>query len=93
MHHIFPSSMPYAIVLGFALIAAVLHYVMIARLTRAGVRVKIFFALPSEQFRIHSTYRSMAPRENWPLWPLYGFFLAVGAMLIALIVTAFVPTI
>ncbi len=93
MHHSFPHSILYWIVVALALTAAAFHYVMVARLTRAGVRVKLFFALPSEQYRIHSTYRSMAPSGNWSLWPFYGFFLAVGAMLIALIVTAFVPVI
>jgi hypothetical protein len=80
----FPA--PLAIGLMFALIGNVCHFIMVGRLTSAGVRVKLFFLMPKEQFRIYSTYRFMATRENWSLWPLYGLWLALAGMLIAFIV-------
>jgi hypothetical protein len=79
-------SVAFAITLGFALAANIFHFVMVARLNRAGVRTKLLFLMPKEQFQIYSTYRFMAPRQNWPLWPLYGLCLAVAGMFITFIV-------
>jgi len=80
---IFRFSVAFAILVGFALAANIFHFVMVARLNNAGVRTKLLFLMPKEQFQIYSTYRLMAPRENWPIWPLYGLCLAVAGMFVA----------
>jgi hypothetical protein len=83
---IFHFPVAFAIPLGFAVAANIFHFVMVARLNDAGVRTKPLFLMPREQLQIYKTYRSMAPRQNWPLWPFYGLCLAVAGMFITFIV-------
>jgi hypothetical protein len=76
----FNFSTPFIVALLFGIVALVLHYVMVARLLRAGVTVKLFVLMPREQFAIYRAYRFMGVREKWPIWPLYAFWTAVGGM-------------
>jgi len=78
--------LPFAIGVVFALVATVFHFVIVARLSSAGVRVKLFFLMPREQLNIYRSYRYMGLREKWPMWPLYALCLAVAGMVIAWIV-------
>lgn len=78
--------LPFAISLMFAVVTAVLHFIIVARLSRAGVRVKLMFLMPREQLNIYRSYRYMGLREKWPMWPLYGLCASAAGMVVAWLV-------
>lgn len=57
----------------FAAIANLCYFVAVTKLIRIGVRVK-FLAMPKDALRVLRQYQSMAQENDWPLWPLYGFW-------------------
>jgi hypothetical protein len=81
----FSAAFTLLVGVGFTLAANIFHFVMVARINSAGVRTKLLFLMPREQLQIYKTYRSMAPHQNWPLWPFYGLCLAVAGMFLTFI--------
>ena len=60
----------------FAAIASVCYFVAVGRLISKGVRVK-FLAMPQDTFRVLRQYRALAQQNDWPLWPLNGFWMSL----------------
>jgi hypothetical protein len=60
----------------FAAIANICYFVAVGRLVSKGVRVK-FLAMPKDSFRVLRQYRALAQENEWPLWPLYGFWMSL----------------
>jgi hypothetical protein len=60
-------------------VASIFYFWILFRLVRAGVRVK-YFATIFDTARMFRTYCEMAPSRGWPLWPIYGFWMAGGVM-------------
>jgi integrase len=60
----------------FAAIANICYFVAVGRLISKGVRVK-FLAMPQDTFRVLRQYRALAQENEWPLWPLHGFWMSL----------------
>jgi hypothetical protein len=69
----FNFTMPMLVGMFFALLAVVFHYMIVARLSRAGVKVKLVFLMPREQLRQYQMYRFMGSKQQWPMWPFYRY--------------------
>jgi hypothetical protein len=54
-------------------IAGISYYVAAGKLIKAGIKVK-FLAMPSETIQTLRQYREKALERNWPLWPVYTFW-------------------
>ena len=80
MTQLFQFTAAVTVALVFGLTATVLHFVMMARISRAGVQLKQFFLTPRELWNQYRTYYFMASRRNGPLWPLYGYCVAIAGM-------------
>ena len=60
--------------LAFGGLASLCYYLAVWRLTRKGIRVRLF-ATPSKTFRVFRQYRELAAEDRWPPWPISGFWL------------------
>jgi hypothetical protein len=76
----FNFTMPMLVGMFFALLAVVFHYMIVARLSRAGVKVKLVFLMPREQLRQYQMYRFMGSKQQWPMWPFYALCVSAACM-------------
>jgi len=60
----------------FAAIANICYFVAVGRLIKNGIRLK-FLAMPQDTFRVLRQYRALAQENEWPLWPLNGFWMSL----------------
>jgi hypothetical protein len=76
---LFDFSGLFVIVIIFGCIATGFYYFIWAKVQQVGGHARLIVWLPG-QLKMFRDYRLFAKTKNWPLWPLYGYWIAVTAM-------------